>query len=99
MGLINIVVDSDSPEDVFHAALSLAQKLSEHPQECMRGDRMSVMSLPLDHGSKKGAGRWNVQGEERRAMALEFQHGRNSLGYLGEALEAFVNRGKDAPKL
>ena len=94
MGLINVVVDSSSPDDVFAASLSLAKTLCSHPQQCMRGDRLSSLSIPLGHGQSSGPGRWNVQGEERRALELEFEHGANSLAFLGQALEDFVHRKK-----
>ena len=103
MGLLNIVVDSNSPDAVFESALSLANTLAAHPQQCMRGDRLSVKSLPVDHGEGGGggggAGKWNVQGEERRAMELEFQHGLRSLQDLGKALEDFVHRKREGSKL
>lgn len=38
----------------------------------------------------------NVQGEERRAMQLEFQHGLNSLAHLGKELKNLLQ--KRAPK-
>lgn len=87
MGLLNFVA-----EDAFKASLQLAKTICQHPQECMTGDRLSSLSLPIDHGQKQGVGKWNVQGEERRAMQLEFQHGLNSLAHLGQALNDFVDR-------
>lgn len=90
MGLVNAVAD-----DAFQTSLQLAKTLCQHPQECMRGDRASALSLPLDHGERKGgAGRWNIQGSERAAMQLEFQHGLKSLSYLGQAVDDFLNRKK-----
>ncbi|UZJ52214.1 hypothetical protein CBS101457_001534 [Exobasidium rhododendri] len=90
MGLLNIVVNAK--EDVFEAALKVARLLCQHPQQCMRGDHLSARSLPFNHGSQVGTGRWNVQGEERKAMQLEFEHGRNSLLHLGQALEDFLSK-------
>lgn len=92
MGLINVLVDSSSSEEVFSASLNLANTLSRHPQQCMKGDRLSSLSLPTSHGEKGRLGRWNVQGEERRAMQLEFEHGLHSLAHLGKELEDFLQK-------
>jgi enoyl-CoA hydratase len=89
MGLLNAVAD-----DTFEASLQLAKTLCQHPQECMRGDRASALLLPLDHGQGNSVGRWNVQGDERAAMQLEFQHGLRSLSFLGQAVDDFLNRKK-----
>jgi len=40
MGLVNRVVDAGT---AFHAALQLAEQLSEFPQACMRSDRLSSL--------------------------------------------------------
>lgn len=91
MSLVNRVVPSSDPNEVLAAAFQMAQTLCKHPQECMRGDRLSMLSCPeLKDGFA------NVSGAERKAMQLEFEHGLRSMQHLGPALEAFLKRDKQA---
>ncbi|WP_433254359.1 crotonase/enoyl-CoA hydratase family protein [Streptosporangium sp. CA-135522] len=62
MGLVNRVVPAGKARE---AAESLAADLARFPQECMRGDRMSVLE-------QEGL-------EEGEAMAGELRHGVNAL--------------------
>jgi enoyl-CoA hydratase len=89
MGLLNAIAN-----DAFEDSLQLAKTICQHPQDCMRGDRLSSLSLPVDHGQRTGVGRWNVQGEERAAMLLEFEHGLKSLSFLGQAVDDFLEKKK-----
>lgn len=90
-GLVNTLVPSSDPAEVLAASLELARLLCSHPQECMRGDRLSVLSQ-----AAASEGHANVSGAEREAMQLEFEHGIRSLQHLGPALEAFIQRDKSA---